>query len=136
MKQAFDDDTKAILEGSMAYHRVLVLNRMEEDLRTLEIKKMFMFYGGLEVLHKLLRPTDDKKIEPCLAVKIKVLQIIEQMNLTPDEVAEHGAILYSAISHNRNRSQIPELRELCTLILRNWDFVMYRELNLKGRNNE
>ena len=68
----------------------------------MEIKKLFMRYGGLDVLHKLLRPAEGTKIEPCLAVKMKVLQIIEQMNLTPDEVAEHGAILYSAINHNRS----------------------------------
>ena len=102
---------KAIQEGLMAYRRVLVLSRIEEDLRALEVKKLFMRYGGLEVFHRLLKPTDeDQKIEPCLAVKMKVLQIIEQMNLSPDNVAEHGAMLYSVINSNRNRSQIPELR--------------------------
>ena len=40
----------------MAFRRILVLDRIEEDLKAIEVKNLFLEFGGLEVFHKYLRP--------------------------------------------------------------------------------
>ena len=127
----------------MAYHRVQALDEIIKPLRNLEVKRIFLERGGLEKLMTYLIPLESEEspdpIEPCLAVKMKVFEIIYDLNLNPLEISKYGTNIYKQISKNRKASKIPELKEICITILKTWDFVMYKEYTFhksKAMKNE
>ena len=60
-----------------------------------------------------------------------VLRIIKDLNLSAEEITEHGAKAHTLIDKSKKNSVIFHLRELCSQILKDWDFTMFRELQQK-----
>ena len=80
----------------------------------MEIKKVFLEKNGLDELMAYLMPILDKQkdeyIEPCVGVKMKLFEVVYNLNMKPDEIQKYGAQIYQQISKNRHRSKIPEVR--------------------------
>ena len=140
LKDAQVEDETAMLFNTIAFHRVKVLDKIEETLRIAMAKKIFLENNGLRVLMKYLEPIqlkkNEPKVEPCIAIKMKVFNLILNLDLKSDEISEYGAGIYTIVSKNRHRTNIPELKELCIQVLKSWDYAMFRDLTVRKRKKK
>jgi hypothetical protein len=63
---------------------------------------------------------DGREYEPCLSVKLGVIKILRDMNLTTEQL-EKTKYLTSYIQKNR-MSQVEELRELSMSLVKQWEY--------------
>jgi hypothetical protein len=63
---------------------------------------------------------DGREYEPCLSVKLGVIKILRDMNLTTEQL-EKTKYLTSCIQKNR-MSQVEELRELSMSLVKQWEY--------------
>lgn len=129
MRQAYAQDVKLIENKQMAFHRLRLLPEIAKVLQVHVCRQYFIMGGGFEELVEWLMPIPHPtqvQVEPCLAIKMAVLRILKDLNLTAEEITERAAKAHSLIDKSKKKSEIFELREICSQILKDWDFTMFR----------
>lgn len=73
-----------------------------------------------------IKDKKNKEMEPSLAVKMALLRIVQDMNLSPDEIKRYAVNLTEILKRNENATQIAELKDLCKTIVKMWNFTLYK----------
>ena len=133
LKKAYSLDVVAMKKKTMAYHRIEALCKVKDEFLNAGIKSFFLQLKGLDLLMLFLSPIpnealDGEEIEPSIAVKMKVFEIVEQLNLSAEQICKYGSQVAHALRKNGKKSKIPELREICIRIMKAWDFIMFSKI--------
>ena len=133
LKNAYSLDVAAMKKKTMAYHRIEALCKVKDQFLNAGIKSFFLQLKGLDLLILFLAPIPNEafggeEIEPSIAVKMKVFEIVEQLNLSAEQICKYGSQIAHALKKNGKKSKIPELREICIRIMKAWDFIMFSKI--------